>query len=128
NRAARPERTGRARRRGAPGDLARGFRLRQVAGGVMLALPPFAGPATVRAMASRLPVLSAALILLCASASAEAAQFAQAPPSPHTSGGGESSLAPMPTPPPVQSAPPDLSQPASVPAWQPPSTAAPTAP
>lgn len=94
----------------------------------MLALPPLAGPATVRAMASRLPLLSAALILLCASASAEAAQFAQAPPSPHTSGGGESSLAPMPTPPPVQSAPPDLSQPASVPAWQPPSTAAPTAP
>jgi hypothetical protein len=63
----------------------------------------------------RVSALVAAIALL----SAPAAASAQAPPSPVRTG-GDQGLAPMPTPPPVQGTPPDLSQPASVPAWQPP--------
>lgn len=64
-----------------------------------------------------LPVL-AALALLSAPASATAG--VQAPPSPHVSSSGSADLAPMPATQPIQGNPPDLTQPASVPAWQPP--------
>lgn len=74
-------------------------------------------------MAPRAPALSAALALLSAPASASAALLAQGPPAPHVSGSSDQGLAPMPAPAPIQGNPPDLSQPASVPAWQPPGTA-----
>jgi hypothetical protein len=78
-------------------------------------------------MAPRLSVLSAALTLSLAPAAASAARLVQAPPAPRPSDSGGSTLAPMPEPSPVQAAPPDLSQPASVPAWQPPQEPAPVA-
>ncbi|MBZ5710327.1 hypothetical protein [Nannocystis pusilla] len=71
-------------------------------------------------MAPRVLALLAALALLSAPASASAARSAQAPPNPHTSSSGSAELAPMPQPAPIQATPPDLTQPASVPAWQPP--------
>lgn len=70
----------------------------------------------------RAPALLAALALLAVPVRASATRLDQAPPAPRPGGGGEG-LAPMPSPPPVQATPPDLSQPASVPAWQPPASA-----
>jgi len=71
-------------------------------------------------MVPRLPALLAVLALLSIPASASAALSAQAPPNPHVGSSGSSELAPMPQPSPIQATPPDLSQPASVPTWQPP--------
>ncbi|WAS99477.1 hypothetical protein [Nannocystis punicea] len=69
-------------------------------------------------MASRVTALLATLALLSVPASAAAG--VQAPPSPHVSSSGSAELAPMPATAPIQGNPPDLTQPASVPAWQPP--------
>lgn len=68
---------------------------------------------STRAMLSRIPLLLAAA--LAAVAPAQAA--AQVPPVRTDSASG---VPPMPAPAPVQASPPDISGPASVPAWQPP--------
>lgn len=64
-------------------------------------------------MTSRIPLLLTAALAVAVPAPAAA----QVPPTRTESASG---VPPMPTPPPVQATPPDISGPASVPAWQPP--------